>query len=754
MHLLLAVLLLAVAVAPVSAQHQPGATRGPSVKPASVSATVWGQVRSEKSNAPLRFALVELISPVGQPSSAITDSSGFYVLRDVRPGRRMLRVTHIDHAPHEIEVLVVAQQQHVIDFDLEFRPVRLSAVAVEGARIALALDTVPARESDLGPATVRVLESTPGVAELGLSEAARDVPGHEPVDPADVLYVRGGSADLKLVLLNGAPVYAPFHVGGLIHALDADVLRSASLQMGGAPARYDGGLSYIMDLETRAGRSVVPHGMIAVDMLSARTIVEGPVGDDVAFLASARTVHGLGTGPLMSGGFPYGYGDALARFDYTPHPLHAVTLTGFWNHERVQLDTAGAMRESASWGNRAGSLRYRGVYGETDVVGTLAVGQFRTLLPLRGILPLVTEGTALRTRASLDMERPVGSSHLYWGGSAEVIEFEYRAFPQGVSREKYVVKSRANGGTWGVYGDASISLLPRVRVRGGLRADLFAAEEESEVRFAPRISTTVLLTDRATLTLSAGRFQQFVRAPGRSLVFLGNVVPDSGAGSVLNVADASHLVLALSQDLGEGIRLGLDGFYKQFDGLNGEDDVDTNSSGVDLWVRRNSGAITGWLGYSLAWIWTVEDGARAQEFSGRHLVTAGVIGPIIGRSVFDIRISYGAGLPYTAIPEPEISSSPAFDVMHVRDGPPLLAADDTPVPTEPQNAHIRLDAQVSRTFAATVRHLDFEFTPYVKVINALNRRDAIFYHYDRDVGRAEPVADLPVVPIIGMEWKF
>jgi hypothetical protein len=40
------------------------------------------------------------------------------------------------------------------------------------------------------------------------------------------------------------------------------------------------------------------------------------------------------------------------------------------------------------------------------------------------------------------------------------------------------------------------------------------------------------------------------------------------------------------------------------------------------------------------------------------------------------------------------------------------------------------------------------------VINALNRRDAIFYHYSREAGRAEPVAGLPVMPILGAEWKF
>src|SRR5690606_31890591 len=215
----------------------------------------------------------------------------------------------IDHAPNEIEILVVAEKQHNIDFDLEFRPVRLSAVTAEGSRgLPTAIDTVPISAPDIGPAAVRVaLEGSPGMAELGMQDAARDVPGREPVDPEDVLYVRGGTADLKLVLLNGAPVYAPFHIGGLINALDADVLRSANLYVGGAPARYDGGLSYVMDMETRSGRSVRPHAEFGLDMLSGRTLVETPLGGDVALLVSGRTVHGQGPRSLMQSAFPYAY---------------------------------------------------------------------------------------------------------------------------------------------------------------------------------------------------------------------------------------------------------------------------------------------------------------------------------------------------------------------------------------------------------------------------------------------------------------
>ncbi|MEX1182673.1 MAG: TonB-dependent receptor [Gemmatimonadota bacterium] len=751
MRLLLAALIFLGSVAPASSQRVGGATR---VQPVAGTAMVWGQVRSEQTGAPLRFAVVEMIGAGLEPISASTDISGVYVLRDVPPGRRLIRAMHIDHAPNEVQILVAADKQHVVDFDLEFRPLRLSPVTADGIRgLPGTRDTVPARDSELGPANVRVLESTPGVAELGLSESARDVPGHEPIDPADVLYVRGGAADLKLVMLNGAPVYAPFHIGGLIQALDASVLRSATLYAGGAPARYDGGLSYVMDLETRSGRSPATHAELGVDMLAARAIGEGPIGPDVSYLIAARTVHGNGTAFFMDEAFPYGYGDAVARVDIAAAPAHVFTVTGFRNHERVTLDTVGAQRESASWGNQAGSLRYRGAIGLSEVLATVSTGRFRTLLPLGGIRPLVTEGTADRSRAAFDMERPFAGGRLFVGGSFDRIEFEHRAYPQGGSRDSTVAASTADGNIAGLYVEAAYTLLPRLRVRAGMRADHFSAV--SGLWFAPRVSATVLLTDRASLTLSGGRYRQYVRAPAESLVFLG-AAPDSGSGPVLNLAAATHVVLGLSQDFDDGIRLGLEGFFKEFEGLQTSSTQRTAASGLDLWLRRHAGDVTGWLGYSLAWVWAVEAQSirPAQAFSGRHLVSAGLAGPIIAGTVFDVRINYGAGLPYTAIPEPEIAS-PVFGVS-ARPSVPVLteSSDVVPLDTEPHEPYLRIDAQVSRTFDGAFGDLAFDWMPYLKVINALNRRDAIFYHYNRDVGQAQPLAHLPIVPIVGMEMKF
>ena len=42
-------------------------------------------------------------------------------------------------------------------------------------------------------------------------------------------YVRGGSGDQNLVLLNGVTVYAPFHSLGLFSSIDPDMINSIQI---------------------------------------------------------------------------------------------------------------------------------------------------------------------------------------------------------------------------------------------------------------------------------------------------------------------------------------------------------------------------------------------------------------------------------------------------------------------------------------------------------------------------------------------
>ena len=732
------------------AAQSPGAQPNPNV------GVVWGQVRSESNGRPLRFAVVEVVNAGRVELSAPTDSNGIYVLREVPAGRRLLRATHIDHAPLEVEVVVPRGGQVALDIGLQLRPVRLATVIARASGLPTVVsDTIAAPLPELSAAAVHALEATPGMAEFGLSEMARDIPGQGPVDPSDVLYVRGGTADLKLVLLDGAPVYAPFHIGGLIQALESDWLSSARLYLGGAPARYDGGLSYVMDLETRAGRSGRQRAQVSADMLGAGGLFEGPITADASYMLGGRAVHGVGAQPFFSQLFPYAYGDALGRLDVRLGEHGHLSATGFWNQESVLLDTAGTREDAARWGNTAGSMRLRTRIGGSNAVLTVSSGEFQTGLPLGGIRPLLTTAVSRRRRAAADFETTLGPLAVEYGLSGDQLRFDYAAAVRRPGRaDSVLLRATAAGDVSGVYVDAGVNLLPGLRVRVGTRGDWFSLVDG--LQFTPRASATVALGARASLTLAGGRYRQYVRADEQSIIFVGSAIPDTSLSPPLAVARASHVTVALAQDLGDGVGLGLEGFYKTFAGLPSRSSDEAEASGVDLWVRRSNGAFTGWFGYSLAWIWAENRQSFSPEeiLAGRHLISAGAGGPLIG-GIFDVRVSYGSGLPFTAIPEPE-GTPPVFGLGF---RPEMTASTSAMVPStpeEPDAPYLRVDARVERTWSGHLNGMPFQLTPYVKVLNALSSRDAIFYHFDRTTESADlrALASLPVLPVVGVQWRF
>lgn len=720
---------------------------------------VWGQVRSTRTGTPLSYALIEVISAGRSDIQVQTDSLGFYNLPNIAPGRRLVRARHVDHAPHEIELIIASGQSTYVGFELELRPVKLPPVhARANALPSGRRDTVRTTAPDIGAATVRALEATPGVAELGLAETAHELPGQDPLDPSDVLFVRGAAADLKLVLLNGAPVNAPFHIGGLISALEPELLRSATLYFGGAPARYDGGLSYVMDLETRSGREQQPHADVSFDMLATRAIIEGPVGPSVSYIIGGRAVHGIGATPFVSDPFPYTYGDALSRVDIEFSNGGTLSLTGFYNRENVLLDSIGSAGEGAEWGNVAGSIRYRGELLGAEALYTLAAGRFESQLPVAGSQPILTKGASQRVRATADFTRLIRSGRIDYGASFDRQSFEQAAVSLLDSMRVLALEGIGHGDVAGLYADGTISASSRLRLRAGARADVFSLG--SRAHFSPRAAATYLVSERAALTLSAGRYRQYVRVPEAAVLFAATAAGDSDSQPI-TVARAAHVALALDQDLGEAVRLGIEGFYKTYDDLPSVSGESAEATGVDLWLRRSTGTVTGWFGYSLAWVWSARDpdDLTPQDFAGRHLVSVGLAGPMPGGGGFDVSVAYGAGLPFTAIPEPE-ATTPVFNANAValssRKTASQAAEPVPPVPTAPNERYLRLDAKVARTFRGDWRGTEFELTPYLKILNALDRRDALFYHFDRAESNPQPraLAGIPILPIVGLQWKF
>ncbi|HEX5723986.1 MAG TPA: hypothetical protein VFX98_00895 [Longimicrobiaceae bacterium] len=721
----------------------------------SSSGILRGSVQGELSGMPIPRAVVEVKGGDGT-LTAFADSTGAYQLK-VPAGRHRFRVHHLAYAPMEMEVLVPAGREVRLDVTLKERPIQLPAIGVRREGEPPMRDTTAAPPENLGlighvPARDGVTDFANG---LGVPGTGKSPDGQEPPDRDDVLYVRGAAADLKLVLLDGVPVYAPFHMGGLIDTFEPGVLNSARMYLGGAPARYDGGLSYVMELNTRRGTPEGFHSSGALDLVSLRGTAEGPLPGGASFLLSGRGIHTASLAELEGQAFPYKYADGLARLDVPVDSVSHLALTLFTNAEGVRIDTFPSRENFARWGNRAVSLRYSGVLLRTRGQLTVAYSRFHAKLPwYRRSDPVRLDGETNRLRVAMDLARQWRGVRFLYGWSYDRTVLNHRATELFGDLDMRVDDQLA-GDVGAGYVEAAFWPLPnRVSLRGGVRADMFSNGRMAA--FSPRLEARWVMSDRAVLTLAGGRYHQFVRVhqelpeTDQQLSMEDSLNLPIG----LTVAGANHLSLALDQTVAEGVRLGLEGYYKHFEGLPASADIGANASGVDVWVRGRTAALSGWMGYSLSWVW---DGPRENEdrerFAGRQLLSMGLNGEVKSLGRLGVRVAYGAGLPFTSIEANGVGQSPALpsslsseDRVEFNEDPPL-----TSVRAEP---FLRVDAEVSRTFTPRIGSRRTELTPYLKVINALDGRDGLFYQYDLGDGDMDAIAALPLLPVFGLQWKF
>ena len=745
-----------------------GRERTGNTSPAGV---IRGVVRTQEGPdaRPLPHAIVQA-SMAGKQRTVFADSLGRYRVEIVPPGTVHLRVSHVAHRSANLRVAVPDGETVSLDIDLEARPIALRPITVIASRIPpprpLALVREPIPDVEL-----TALGLSPGLGEAGLGEAAATLPGNDPSDPADVLFMRGSTTDLKLVLLDGAPVYTPFHLGGLLSSFDSNALGAAALHTGGAPARYDGGLSYILDLRTRPPRRDKLHVRGGLDLISGNIAAEGPLGGRVGFSASSRSLHDFGASVLGGGHTPYGYRDALGRIDAQLSDQHVLSATTFWNQESVLLNLnpidsrsgpTFMVPEHAKWGNHALVMAYRGLMAGLTLDVTASASGYRAELPLRpppdGPTPsaendgLLAEAETGRLRLALDGSAPVGDSRIRFGAALDRTETLYSAHRFADVGTGDGVATQAEGFSAGVYGDGVRNLAPGLDLRIGLRADAFSTEPG--VRLAPRVAFLWSLSDEALLTVAAGRYHQFSRAADHEVGFAASGgALEAPTATLLSVATADHVAVSLDQELTGRVRLGMEGFWKGFTGLGASGSDVLRSSGIDLQVLREGDALTAWVGYNLSWFWSggIGPGGTA-NFAGRQLLSAGLRGSRKGRTGAAVTVGYSAGLPYTSIP---FGSRTAGDAEQSAPLPAEFIAEEPVFSGSPADGFLRLDVEFYTRFDAHIRGQDFDVRPYLRVINALDQRDALFYYFEpwRDA-ELRPLAQRSLLPVLGVEWRF
>ena len=91
------------------------------------------------------------------------------------------------------------------------------------------------------------------------------------------LFVRGGTPDQNLVLLDDAPVYNLNHLGGFLSVFNDNAIKTVGVYKTTPPLAYGNRLSSVIDVRLRNGSEKRWRGKAGIGIISADLYLEGPI---------------------------------------------------------------------------------------------------------------------------------------------------------------------------------------------------------------------------------------------------------------------------------------------------------------------------------------------------------------------------------------------------------------------------------------------------------------------------------------------
>jgi len=127
--------------------------------------------------------------------------------------------------------------------------------------------------------TARTIGAVPNIGEPDVARVVQLMPGVAARNDFSTAFnVRGGESDQNLVMLDGIPIYNPFHVGGLFSTFMDPTVRDVSLLTGAFPARYGGRLSSVLDVTSAEDARSGIHGTVETSVLASTAALGGAFG--------------------------------------------------------------------------------------------------------------------------------------------------------------------------------------------------------------------------------------------------------------------------------------------------------------------------------------------------------------------------------------------------------------------------------------------------------------------------------------------
>ncbi|MEN8191526.1 MAG: TonB-dependent receptor [Bacteroidota bacterium] len=244
---------------------------------------IRGTIRDLETGETLVYANIII---EGSNYGATTNQDGFFIIIDAPTELCTLLVSYMGYESKKIPY--DNKKSNSKKLDIQLKPISIVTddvtVIAEKYKIWKTADEVS--QITLSPKQLMIL---PKLGEVDIFRSLQLLPGVSGIsDGSSGLYVRGGTPDQNLILLDGMTVYHVDHFFGFFSAFNADAVKDVQFYKGGFSAKYGGRMSSVVDLTGKSGSVNKFKLNVGLSSLSINSVAEIPVFDKGSILISAR----------------------------------------------------------------------------------------------------------------------------------------------------------------------------------------------------------------------------------------------------------------------------------------------------------------------------------------------------------------------------------------------------------------------------------------------------------------------------------
>ncbi len=763
-------------------------------------ATVSGFVYDKSTGETLIGATVFF---VGTRLGGTTNNNGYFVISDVPVGVDTLVVSYLGYDRFRESIRVGAVGGRLLRINLVPKAYRIGEVIVTADSLSMAERAFKRPVSTL-ELTQSQVNAIPKFIEPDLLRALESLPGITPIsDFSSALYVRGGTPDQNLYLIDGAEIYEPEHAFGIFSTFNTDAIKRVMVSKGGFGAQYGDRLSSVIDVTELDGNRRKFEANANISLIAASATVQMPVWSFGSIAGSFRRTYIDQTYAKFIKDFPNYYfddGNLTGKFQLDDRDNLTLNYFGSEDNLNYQFDKSSSQSPilSYSWGNNVASVRWDHIFGG-KLLSTF-LGSYSGFVSNFGLENL----QAFNERNTIS-NYTLSESVRYYASNATTLRFGAAYQNVGITYGLSTSDGAINfdGPTRKYTGYAILSWQPDPLwdLEAGLRFEQFRSSA-TFTHVDPRVAIKYRLSETSSLKIATGIYHQYMDSVDR-LFFASIWLP---AGKYIDNSKATHFILGYDKQLGNIFELEANAYYKSYSNIdiynqnlsaqavpsyylqNGNPvyTSDQNvfltgngkSFGLELLLRKDEGAVTGWVGYALSrteYVFpAINQGnmfiPRQDRTSVVNFVLNGDIGDIVSGKwnepvrksasswLLGLNFIFTTGQPLT-VPASVyfVNTLPAWDNYgSANQNLPNYQLYPGPIDNYRLPDYARLDLSITwkRDYGT------WSLAPYLQIFNLGDRKNVWFIRYSSKNSNGEIVQDvkpvymLPFLPSIGVTIKF